>query len=268
MNNLRHGKIIKTIRFYFNFTQIEFATILGISQSALSKIEAGNLELSAEQWINLCIRFSIEPNSILTGTINNLPTKLNLNDTSFKLPVAFKKDFTATVRFIEPVINFIKKTYGEKYYQNFLITHQLQEEYFCLLSNPISYNLFELFLNELTCKGILNNFTINQVLTEIDWKELGSQEKHKIAQLNSSDEKLKYIINLFLINVSKNNAIIVNKSKTKSKTKSKRIDESIEQKYLINILESFIDSFQDQLQNPHIDFGIIINQNTWEIACG
>ncbi len=52
------AQIIKEIRKENKLTQSELASILGISQANLSKIEAGERELKVSQWLKLCEYFS------------------------------------------------------------------------------------------------------------------------------------------------------------------------------------------------------------------
>ncbi len=59
--------IIKTVRRERGWTQAELATRLGISQSALSKLEAGKLVPSSLLWFSFCAMAEIQPESLVFG---------------------------------------------------------------------------------------------------------------------------------------------------------------------------------------------------------
>jgi len=82
MNNYS-SQIIRAVRKYYQLKQVEFAPILSTTQSALSKIEAGHLELSASQWLAVCDHYILDPRSLFTGKIENLgERKFGLQDAS------------------------------------------------------------------------------------------------------------------------------------------------------------------------------------------
>ena len=61
------GKRIKVIRKLNKMTQVEFSTILGISQGRLSEIEKDITKPSAETLIAMSKRFNVDLNELLTG---------------------------------------------------------------------------------------------------------------------------------------------------------------------------------------------------------
>jgi DNA-binding XRE family transcriptional regulator len=63
----KSAKIIKEVRQERGWTQSELATKLGISQSALSKLEAGKLVPSSLLWFNFCAMAEIQPESLIAG---------------------------------------------------------------------------------------------------------------------------------------------------------------------------------------------------------
>jgi DNA-binding XRE family transcriptional regulator len=63
----KSARIIKTIRTERGWTQSELATRLGISQSALSKLEAGKLVPSSLLWFTFCAMAGIQPESLISG---------------------------------------------------------------------------------------------------------------------------------------------------------------------------------------------------------
>lgn len=63
----KSARIIKAIRQERGWTQSELAARLGISQSALSKLEAGKLVPSSLLWFTFCAMAEIQPESLLVG---------------------------------------------------------------------------------------------------------------------------------------------------------------------------------------------------------
>jgi transcriptional regulator with XRE-family HTH domain len=63
----KSAKIIKEVRQQRGWTQSELANKLGISQSALSKLEAGKLVPSSLLWFSFCAMAEIQPESLMTG---------------------------------------------------------------------------------------------------------------------------------------------------------------------------------------------------------
>jgi transcriptional regulator with XRE-family HTH domain len=63
----KSAKIIKAIRQERGWTQAELASRLGISQSALSKLESAKLVPSSLLWFSFCAMAEIEPESLVSG---------------------------------------------------------------------------------------------------------------------------------------------------------------------------------------------------------
>lgn len=63
----KSAKIIKEVRHERGWTQSELANKLGISQSALSKLEAGKLVPSSLLWFTFCAMAEIQPESLIVG---------------------------------------------------------------------------------------------------------------------------------------------------------------------------------------------------------
>ena len=62
---IQFGKYIKRERLLKLITQSQLAEELGISQSALSKIESDKIIPDANTWYVFCIKFNLDPSSIL-----------------------------------------------------------------------------------------------------------------------------------------------------------------------------------------------------------
>lgn len=103
------AKVLRALRKYFGITQVNFYSLIGVSQSALSKIEAGTLELSAFQWIIVCDKFNVDSRSLFTGKIEHLS-----GIGSFKISQQHSHQMTSNVRTAYSLIRYMYIKLGEK----------------------------------------------------------------------------------------------------------------------------------------------------------
>lgn len=85
------GERLKKIRLSNNYSTNKFAEVLGIAQSAVTKIENGNSEPSTKTIQLLIEKFGVDPLWLLTGKTNNAiqsPAALKLAKLVDKLPEA------------------------------------------------------------------------------------------------------------------------------------------------------------------------------------
>jgi DNA-binding transcriptional regulator YiaG len=61
--NERIGQEVRALRKASGLKQAEFCQILGLDQSALSRVENGKQALQTAQWVALCVHFS-KPNAL------------------------------------------------------------------------------------------------------------------------------------------------------------------------------------------------------------
>lgn len=189
------GLILKAIRLYYDYNQSDFANILGVSQATLSKIEAHRIGISADQWINLCIKFKIDPHCLMTGTIQALPR--NIDHNGFHLPEIYSNNTIASVRYILPFIKVIKNSLGEKYYLKLLKDNNLNAPYFCVLSNQINSDLIKLFFMEVYKLRKLNNELISELLDLLKYEDILPSHLKSIDQTLTIEEKYQKILRIF-----------------------------------------------------------------------
>lgn len=88
------GERLKSIRISNNFSTNKFSEILGIAQSAITKIENGNSEPSAKTLVLLHEKFGADPLWILTGKTKgsiNSQTAIKVAEIVEKLPEESRK---------------------------------------------------------------------------------------------------------------------------------------------------------------------------------
>lgn len=169
--------IIKALRKYYGATQVEFSDFLNVSQGALSKIEAGKLEVSAHQWITICDKYKINPTALMSGVINTKGLQAEETATrkyfrSFKVPKKYSLYAESTVRTVYPFIKFMESKLGKNKTVEFLKTLGFQQEYFVILENPInlvfindltSYLMKEGYLNQNNLSELFRFFPVNEI---------------------------------------------------------------------------------------------------------
>lgn len=171
--------IIRALRKYHQIKQIDFAPLLGITQSALSKIEAGQLELSAAQWLAVCERFYIDPRSLFTGKIENLgDRKIKVEDLThiggFKIPKIYQHLLGSTVRTAYPLLKFARLRLGESRYEEFLKSTGFDLDYFLIMNNPLNLKFMEHLVHFLMSEKALNLENVSSVLELSQFKDVHS----------------------------------------------------------------------------------------------
>jgi hypothetical protein len=178
MNNYS-SQIIRAVRKYYQLKQVEFAPILSTTQSALSKIEAGHLELSASQWLAVCDQYTLDPRSLFTGKIENLgERKFGLQDASkvggFEIPTEYSFLMGSSVRTAYPILKFMKLKLGEKKLNSFLEASGFDVDYFVIMNNPLNIKFIEHCVSYLISEGILTQSNIHTILESSQFKDVHS----------------------------------------------------------------------------------------------
>ena len=173
------SQIIRAVRKYFQIKQIEFAPILSTTQSALSKIEAGHLELSASQWLAVCDQYTLDPRSLFSGKIENLgERKFGLVDSSrvggFDIPTEYSYLMGSSVRTAYPILKFMKLKLGEKKFSDFIEASGFDVDYFVIMNNPLNIKFIEHCVSYLISEGALTQNNIHAIIEGANFKDVHS----------------------------------------------------------------------------------------------
>lgn len=150
------SKILKAIRKCHRLTQGELADFLGITQGALSKIEADILELSAFQWVKICSHFKVPARSLITGRVEfSFFPKVHfhpylLGQGSFKIPTNYCHSLGQSVRSTYPLLRLLGHEVGALGLRNYLEKSGFSEDYFTIMSNPLPINFMQDLFHELS----------------------------------------------------------------------------------------------------------------------
>ena len=191
--------IIRALRKYHQIKQTDFAPLLGITQSALSKIEAGQLELSAAQWLAVCDRFTIDPRSLFTGKIENLgERKLKVEDLThiggFKIPKTYQHLLGSTVRTAYPLLKFARLRMGESRYEEFLKSTGFDLDYFLIMNNPLNLKFMEHLVHFLLTEKALNLENVSSVLELSQFKDSHSFILSDLNPESGLDQAVKKLL--------------------------------------------------------------------------
>ena len=145
--NQNTGQIIRAVRKYNGFNQVDFARIIGVSQSSLSRLESGEASIELETWGRICSLFAIDYLAYKTGKLE-LKTKLNnVTDLKmyggFKIPKRYSYLQGSTVRAALPFINLLPKKGDIQ--KNYMKSLGFDPDYFSILEAPLNIN----FLNDI-----------------------------------------------------------------------------------------------------------------------
>ena len=139
-------------------TQVGVSQGLGISQSALSKMESARLIPSAPQWFAFCEIAGISPDSLTLGYIErNKSAFLGRGELEggFRLPRQFAEFRGSKVRAAMPFLLLFRETLGEDKLIHYLEGLKLDPDFFVDLDNQINLAFLLEIMKFLISKGEL-----------------------------------------------------------------------------------------------------------------
>ena len=141
--------ILRSIRKSMPLTQSELASKLGMTQSALSKIEKGTLMPSAYVWISLCQLADVPADAFFWGQIDREKNcrflKKDDRQQGYKIPKKYNYLMGTSVRAMLPNIAYFKELFGEQGFQDFCFEHKIDPDFFAILDNypPLFYSRYK-----------------------------------------------------------------------------------------------------------------------------
>lgn len=175
--------VIKALRKYHGYQQASFCRFLNIQQGTLSKIESGLLSINATVWIDICMKFKINPEAIVSGRIElmeNLPLKLRQEPLgNIKINKKYTHNMGSTVRTVYPLINFLRHRIGLKKTNELVKGLGVDPEYFVIQNLPINILFIQDLFLEIVSLGLIDQDSVKSLLEYAD-----SGEVHKFALSN------------------------------------------------------------------------------------
>jgi len=186
-------QILRAIRKYYGVNQAPFSEVLEVKQGTLSKIEAGQLEISARQWINVCTKYHLDPNIITTGRIEALEN-IKINPISKKRYGNFKVDSSyqllmgSTVRTVYPILKFMASKVGTQVTAEFLKSKKIDPDYFIIQNLPINIKIIEDIFNFLNQRALISIGNVKEILTTTRTSEVHG---YALSQINTGHDDNK-----------------------------------------------------------------------------
>jgi len=192
--------LLRSLRKHFGLYQSTFADYLETTQGTLSKLEAGQLELSAMQWVSICMRFNLDPNCLSTGLIESIGNScIKLESTSkvgnFKIPKNYSYLMGSTVRTATPIINYAKEKMGKDKTNEFLQSLGFDPDYFIILSHPLNLKFIEKIVLQLVTMGFINEGNVEKILNLNNNHRIHSFALESIRITKNKKNKLRYFTN-------------------------------------------------------------------------
>ena len=143
----RISALVRAARKQKNLTQLDVARSLGVSQSSVSKIEAGLVTPSVIFWCEFCKLAEIGSQEVYESGYIDQRHLIELSSGErvgkFRLPRRYCFQRGSTVRASMPLINYFKMNYGERELIRYLESVQIDPDFFIVLNNSlnIQFNL-------------------------------------------------------------------------------------------------------------------------------
>ena len=193
--------VIKALRKYHGYQQASFCKFLNIQQGTLSKIESGLLSINATVWIDICMKFKINPEAIITGRIEmveDLPLKLRYELVgNMKVRKRYTRNMGSTVRTVYPLINFLRHQIGMEKTNELLKFLGAPPEYFVIQNLPISILFIQDLVAEITKLGLIDQTNVTRLLDYNDAPEVHKFPISNILVNDHAEQNFKRFVKTF-----------------------------------------------------------------------
>ena len=167
---IKTGRIIRASRKGHGWTQVGTAQKIGISQSALSKMEAGQLIPSVHQWFEFCIQANIPADSHIMGYLDRMePVSLHerLSDQGFKVKKPYADFAGSTARSLFPLLRWAEQKLGIEKSEDLWKEMGVDSDYFVDFSNPINFRFYADMTSILKNKGFFKKTDFSKLLQPV-----------------------------------------------------------------------------------------------------
>lgn len=163
---IKTAKIIRTARKQRGWTQIDTAKKIGVSQSALSKLESGILIPSVHQWFEFCTAAGIPADSHVHGYLDRLEIirfQDQLSNQNFKVNEIYRVDAASSARSLSPLIQSLYDSIGDVKAKKLIKDMGVDPDYFADLGNQINFRFFMDLFYWMKKKGIYKKTDLSQI---------------------------------------------------------------------------------------------------------
>ncbi|MDD4976221.1 MAG: helix-turn-helix domain-containing protein [Bacteriovorax sp.] len=237
------GNLIECIRYTYGLNQTTLAMTLGVAQSSISKIEKGDLTLSAFQWCDLAQSLNLPIETIKNCYLDNRTVTVTNSykmENGYEITPKYSENRCIKVRCLLPFISFMDLKINNAFFDNFLNELSkdtksskstfLKRSFFCNLDNQVNLLFVETLIQKIKDSGASNHS-----IAEISYF-FRLYDSHGL--LAKSYEKEKNQINIlkqFIQNFPKYNNVLVHQIMDHDKNSlifSSTINDDLSESYL------------------------------------
>ena len=165
------GKAIRATRKELGMSQLDLAKALGFrSQSAISKIESGQMAPSIEQLVEFCKGTNTSITQICGGYTDGLkPASLATSSETpgFRLPKRYAFNRGSIIRNTTPMIQHFEDVLGPGSFQSFALSKGVDPDFFVNRCNQIHMSFHLDMFAEMIRSGFLSTDTIHMLTVHI-----------------------------------------------------------------------------------------------------
>lgn len=142
------GRMLESIRRSRDFTQVKVAIELGIPQGTLSKVESGQLELSARLWHRFCLFMQVPLDTIVKGYLDEgkqvpIPKGLEINKKRYRLLSKYHEFCYWNVRGVIPFVQYERSLGSKGSFLTGINRSKIPSSYFLSFDNLVNLSMLE-----------------------------------------------------------------------------------------------------------------------------
>lgn len=257
------GHFIECIRYTYGINQVNFAKILDVAQSSISKIENGDLTLTAFQWCDLAQNLNLPIETIKNCYLDNRTTTIinSVNEENgYEVSNKYAENKCIKVRYLLPFIRFMDLKMDKSFFDNFLMELSketknkkstfLKRSFFCNLDNQVNLLFFEALIQQ------IKDFNVKYISSaEISYFSRFYNSHGFLAKAYEKEKNQINVLKYFIQNFPKYQGLMINEiiDQTKdSLTFSSVLHESLSENYFSssNYFKDFTAVlFENEIQN-------------------
>jgi DNA-binding XRE family transcriptional regulator len=268
-NPQSQGRLLRYLRKSNSIKQSEMAELLNVSQSMISKLENGTLDLDFKTWVIVQREFKLSTYDMAYGYVDSLKplqNKSSIDSKSqhqFRIPSRYAKLPGSSARSTRPIIELVFQKLGYNNAISFFKNLKVDICYFCKMDNPISGNYHLDVAKLLIDKKILNKKTLKELRPMFQMENIhGSLEnkyKKNVSAAKSIEQLIgnanKYEIDKFYEVHDKNeNSLLISVMPNKCIDNMDLKDPEVgnyQGLYFKNYLNSYLDHFIEDNKTSH-----------------
>ncbi len=188
--------LIRSVRKNLGLSQTEVAQVIGIDQSAYSRIEKGSQKLLIEQWFLFCELTQISPDCVMLGYVDylrplgTLETYLNKK----MLPQKYLTHGGTSLRKVLPLVDYFHKKVGEKKWNDYLNSHGLSSDFFNFIDHEMNLNFEVDLTKELIQHHGLNRQSLDQALDLVWMPKFHGQLGYQYLSITDPLERVRSLV--------------------------------------------------------------------------